>query len=663
MSTNNPTADAQFSELVSMIWAVAELLRGDFKQSEYGRVILPLTVLRRLDQAFEPKREEVLKLYADLNGKLPDAEVESLIKAQTNLKFYNSSKWTFKRLLEDPTNLAVNLDVYVNGLSTEARTIFGPEGFELARWVERLESADLTYQVMGEFAKANLSPERVDEHTMGRIFEELIRRWAEASGETAGEHFTPREVIKLMVNLLFLGDEGGLTSEGAVRSVYDCACGTGGMLQEADNHIGRMNTDAELLLYGQELNGESYAICVADMLIKNHEPSNIHLGNSFTADGTRGMRFDYLITNPPFGVDWKKVQDHIVRERELLGYDGRFGAGLPRTSDGSLLFLQHLVSKMKDPEEDRGSRIAIVFNGSPLFSGGAGSGESEIRRWIIEQDLLEGIVALPDQLFHNTGIHTYVWVLSNRKPESRRGKVELVDARGFFSKMRRSLGSKRNELSPAHIEEITRLYANNEPGEFVQIRDAHEFGYQRVCVERPLRLRYVLPPRDLEIVADARSLKKLTPDDRSALVNAFSRAEVLDTTDAAEFDRAFKKCVANSGVSVTAAQLKPLRDACHVRDPEAPIVTNRKGQPEPDPELRDYENVPLAEDIDEYMRRQVLPHVPDAWVKDEEPKIGYEIPFTRFFYRYEPPRAIEEVDAEIRELEARIQDLLGEALA
>lgn len=473
--------------LSSFIWSVADLLRGDYKQSEYGKVILPFTVLRRLDCVLESTKEAVLaeKVAREAQGLNP----EPFLLRKAGGLFYNTSPLDLKKLMGDPDHIGENLRAYLHAFSPAVRDIF--ERFEFHLQIDRLQKAGLLYLVTEKFANIDLHPEVVSNARMGVVFEELIRRFAELSNETAGEHFTPREVIALMVNLLFIEDDEVLSKPGVVRSLYDPTAGTGGMLSVAAEHLAELNPQARLVMYGQELNPESYAICKADMLIKGQDIQNIVFGNTLSADGLPGKQFDYMLSNPPFGVEWKKIERDIRREAELLGYNGRFGPGLPRVSDGSLLFLLHLISKMR-PVKDGGSRFGIVLNGSPLFTGGAGSGESEIRRFVLERDLLEAIIGLPTDMFYNTGISTYIWIVSNRKPEHRKGKVQLIDASGCWQKMRRSLGSKRKELGPEHIEEITRLFGEFQEAErdgapISRIFRNEEFGYRTITVERPMR--------------------------------------------------------------------------------------------------------------------------------------------------------------------------------
>src|SRR5664280_1477895 len=478
-------AEATTKNHSALIWAVADLLRGDYKQSEYGKVILPLTVLRRLDCVLEPTKAAVLERYAQLKDQIDN--IDPVLEGVTKEQFFNTSKMDFKRLLDDPGQIAGNLRGYIAGFSVGAREVI--EKFDVDTQIARLDKANLLYQVIGNFADVDLHPDIVSNIEMGYLYEELIRKFSELSNETAGEHFTPREVIKLMVNLLFSEDDEVLTNPGAIKTIFDPACGTGGMLSVAEDHLRSLNPTARLEVFGQELNDETYAICRSDMMLKGQDASRIICGNSFSEDGHQGRTFDYLLANPPFGVEWKKVDDSVKTEAEKLGFGGRFGAGLPRINDGSFLFLQHMISKMKAPE-DGGSRIAIVFNGSPLFTGAAGSGESDIRRWIIENDWLEAVVALPDQLFYNTGISTYFWIVTNRKSPQRRGKVQLVDARDYWVKMPKSLGDKRKMIADDQIADITRLYGEFAEGERVKVFPNEVFGYLRITVERPLRVRW-----------------------------------------------------------------------------------------------------------------------------------------------------------------------------
>jgi type I restriction enzyme M protein len=661
-----------FRKLADLIWKVADNLRGRYKQSEYGRVILPLPVLRRLDCVLEPTKAKVLAKLDKLPPKVDDAMRDRLLcqAAGPGMQFYNTSKFTFTSLLKGETTstgVADNLRSYINGFPASVRDVF-VEKFEFDKHIDRLGKANLLYAVLGRFCDPaiDLHPDRVDNVTMGYVFEELIRRFAELSNETAGEHFTPREVIRLMVNVLFLEEDeetdDDIHHKPVIRTLYDPACGTGGMLAVAEKHLREMNVQAKLVLFGQELNPESFAICQSDMLITGHDPTNIKYGNSFTEDGHDGRQFDYFLSNPPFGVEWSAIAKDIRQEHEKLGMAGRFGAGLPRVSDGSLLFLQHMLSKFKpfvpgDPEKT-GSRLAIVFNGSPLFTGAAGSGESEVRRWLIENDLLEAVIGLPLNLFYNTGIGTYIWVVSNRKPRRRRGKVQLIDAGHCSVKMRKSLGEKRNKLGegengePDHVGEITRLYGSFRAAKHCQILKNSDFGYRRVTVERPLRLNFAVT---VERLARAGELLDGTLGLQEALQSPALEGLFKDRE---AFVGRLRMALHQAGATLKAPQLKALLSALAERDPTAEVCKDAKGNVEPDPDLRDYENVPLDGEVEAYIAREVLPHVPDAWVDESKTKVGYEIPFTRLFYEPEPLPPVEELEADILAIEGEIQKLL-----
>jgi type I restriction enzyme M protein len=602
--------------LSALIWSVADLLRGDYKQSEYGRVILPFTVLRRLDCVLAPTKAAVLQEKADKASL--DINLEPFLLRASGQSFVNTSPLDMKRLMGDQDNIKRNLHDYIQGFSPAVRDIF--ECFDFASQVERLGKANLLYLVTEKFAGFDLSPKAVDNHQMGLVFEELIRKFAEISNETAGEHFTPREVIRLMVNLLFIEDDDVLTpGNPIVRTLYDPAAGTGGMLSVAGEHLLAHNPQARLTMFGQELNDESYAMCKADMLIKGQDVSNIAAGNTLSDDGHATSKFDYMLSNPPFGVEWKKVQREVKNEHQKLGYDGRFGPGLPRISDGSLLFLLHLISKMR-PAEQGGSRFGIVLNGSPLFTGGAGSGESEIRRYVLENDLVEAIVGLPTDMFYNTGISTYVWILSNRKPAHRKGQVQLIDASGFWQKMRKSLGSKRKELSDDHIALVTRLFGDFAEADLVTFLDADEKETGREVISR-----------------DATA-----PDPPEGC-----------TTKRTPLSRLFRN---DTFGYRTITVERPQRD-----DKGNVVIGTRgkqKGQPQPDSSLRDTENVPLTEDVQAYFEREVLPHAPDAWIDHDKTKVGYEIPFNRHFYVFTPPRPLDEIDTDLTACMGRIKGMI-----
>lgn len=568
-----------FREKANLIWGIADLLRGEYKQADYGKVILPLVVLKRLDEVIAPTRDKVHEQYVQIKS-LKVENIDPILNKAAGLNFHNKSKFDFQKLLADPDNLAANLRNYINGFSSAARDII--EHFRFDEQITILDKANLLYLVIKEMNTVDLHPSKVSSMEMGYIFEELIRKFAEASNETAGEHFTPREVIRLMVNLLFVDDSDALTKKGIVKTIYDPACGTGGMLSVAEEYIHEFNPDAQLELFGQELNPESYAICKSDMLIKGQNADHIKLGNSFTQDQLENEKFDYMLSNPPFGVEWKKVEKDIKKEKEEKGYNGRFGAGLPRISDGSFLFLQHMISKMRP--ENGGARIGIVFNGSPMFTGSARSGESEIRRWIIENDWLEAVVAMPTELFYNTGIATYIWIVTNRKDKKRKGKVQLINAVSFYKKMSKSLGNKRNEISDEQIKQITKLYDGFKVGEYVKIFDNDHFGYWQVTIERP------------------------------------------------------------------------------VKNAKGEVELDKNGKAKADSSLRDTEIIPLNENIDDYFLKEVQPHVPDAWMDRDKDKKGYEINFTKYFYKFQPLRSLEEIRNDILKLEQESEGLLNEII-
>ena len=652
----------------AFIWSIANLLRGVYKQADYGKVVLPFTILRRLDAVLEPTKDAVLAEYEKRkDGNIP---VEKLLPNISKHDFYNTSLFTVDKLGGDPANVRANLLNYIDGFSANVRDIF--DRYEFAAQIARLDENDLLYLVVQKFAGVDLHPDRVSNTEMGLIFEELIRRFAESSNETAGEHFTPREVVRLMVSLLFTEhpDEDparSLTVPGAVRTVYDPAAGTGGMLSVADDYVREHFPQASLTLVGQELNAESFAIAKADMVIKGQAIENIVWGDTLTHDGHHGKTFDYGLSNPPFGVEWKKQQSFVQKEYDLQGFDGRFGPGLPRVSDGSLLFLMHLVKKMR-PKAQGGGRVGIVLNGSPLFTGGAGSGESNIRKYGIENDLLDAIIALPTDLFYNTGIATYIWILDNDKPASRRGRVQLIDAADQWVKMRKSLGSKRHLISPEQIEHIVQLYGNNSNGTETTDADASKiftttaFGYTTITVERPQQFTWALTPDRLARAVSAKSLQPVAEVVELALLPSIPSVEPVKTATSqlTVFTKRIKTALVTAGVTLTAPQLKALLAGLAEHDESAPIVTDAKGNPVPDTDLRDTENVPLTEDIDTYIQREIAPHVKHFWVDRTKDKIGYEIPFTRHFYKYVPPRSLEEIDADLNELVQEITVLLGE---
>ncbi len=687
------------SQMAGFIWSICNLLRGPYKRNEYRKVILPLTVLRRFDCVLAPTKAEVLAAFSKLEGKSENI-IRPKLCAITGAQFYNTSKMDFARLLDDPNQLAPNLNSYINAFSANVRGIM--ERFDFGQHIGRMAEKNLLFEVVKAFSRVDLSPARIDNMQMGYVFEELIRIGAEQANEEAGEHFTPREVIWLMVNLL-LSDEPDLAKSHIVKTVYDPACGTGGMLSLAKDFIRRYNEDARPILFGQDWNDEAFAICKSDMMLKGEDADNIKLGDTFSGDGFPDMVFDYMLANPPFGVSWKQLQRFIETEHRTLGYDGRFGAGLPRVNDGALLFLQHMISKMR-PVGDGGGRIGIVFNGSPLFTGDAGSGESEIRRWIIENDWLEAVVALPDQLFYNTGISTYVWIVTNRKAAHRRGKVQLVDARQFWVPMRKSLGNKRHQIGdgdggrPDQIGWITRIYGdfkdddarmvpvNGGEKEMVvsKVFDNEDFGYHRITVERPLRLNFQASGERIGRIEEETAFKNLAVsrkkgaeaqqkeieagEARQGVIRDLLAGLAAETggklyKDRARFLKDLKAACKRRGVKLTAAEQKAVLSALSERDETAEICRDRSGNPEPDTELRDTEIVPLKEDIEAYFEREVKPHVPDAWIDHGKTRVGYEIPLTRHFYRYEPPRPLEEIDADLKRIEKRIVSMLREVVA
>ncbi len=663
-----------FKEYANLIWSVADLLRGDYKQSEYGKIILPMTVLRRLDCVLELKKKAVLDHLSQTKGLSVEA-VEAILKKKANLSFFNKSKYDFQKLAADPNDIALNLRNYIAGFSKNAREIL--EHFNFEDNIDRLDKSNLLYKVVKQFAEIDLHPEKIPNYQMGYIFEELIRKFADLSNETAGEHFTPREVIRLMVNILFQNDREILRKRGIVRTLYDPACGTGGMLSVAEEYLRELNPDAELRVFGQELNPESYAICNSDMLIKSQNTDHIKYGNSFTQDGLKGEKFDYMLSNPPFGVEWKKIEEEIRKEHDKQGFVGRFGAGLPRISDGSFLFLQHMVSKMRP--ENGGSRFGIVFNGSPLFSGGAGSGESEIRKWIIEKDMLEAIIALPDQLFYNTGISTYVWIVTNRKPKDRRGRIQLIHATAFFQKMGKSLGNKRNEIGNQQIEEISKIYGDFKEGEFCKIHPNNFFGYTEVTVERPLRLNFQASAERIARLYEEAAFKNLSKSNKNGQkgLEEIQGGEKLQKEiksvlssmggktlykNRGRFVEAVEKIFEKQKIELATPLVKAILSALSDRDETADICVDSKKKSEADAELRDYENVPLQEDVDAYFKREVLPHVPDAWMDRNKDRVGYEINFTKEFYKYKPLRDLDQIRTDILSLEEETEGLMSEIL-
>ena len=658
-------------DFANLIWQIADLLRGPYRPPQYERVMLPMTVLRRFDCVLAPTKAKVLAEYERLKDRLDGPALDARLDAAAGQRFHNHSPLDFERLKGDPDRIAPHLNRYIRGFSARVRGIF-VEYFEFDNEIDRMSESNLLYQVVSRFCDVDLHPDKVSNAQMGLVFENLIRRFNELANETAGDHFTPREVIRLMVSILFIDDDALLATPGTVRTLLDPACGTGGMLAEAQNYLRDHHREARLFVYGQDYNQRAFATAASDMLMKqvdhNGDGDNVRFGDSLTEDRFDGRTFDYFLTNPPFGVDWKKQRNEIRREHEKEGFAGRFGAGLPRVSDGSLLFLQHMIAKFKrvaPSEHMHGSRLAIVFSGSPLFAGGAGSGESEIRRWLIENDWLETIVALPEQMFYNTGIGTYVWIVTNRKERRRRGKVQLVDARDVWTpggeagaENKRSLGDKRRHIAEGQIEEIVRLYGRFEDGERSRLFDNADFGYVRVTVERPLRLRYRMTVDDKARFLDA--CPELL-DDVQAVDAALGREPVPDWSAAQ--DR-IRDLLRERGARWSQKEWKLFRDVFTRKDPEAePVAAGGRADGwEPDPALRDFENVPLAQDVDAYFEREVRPHVPDAWMDREKDKVGYEISFNRHFYRYTPPRPLAEIDADLKAAEEEIARLLRETI-
>ena len=642
---------------VNFIWNIAESLRGPFKPSEYGSVVLPFTVLRRLDAVLADTKAEVLKV-APAVAALPDVLQHMKLTEAAGHQFYNTSPFDFGKLVADPQDLRSNIAAYLAGFSSNVRDIF--ERFEFDKTLNKLAEKNKLFAVTEKFAQADFHPRTVSNIQMGLVFEELIRWANERSNETAGDHYTPREVISLMVQLIFALDDDALTKSGVVRSIYDPTAGTGGMLSVADEYLRRANPGIQLSLYGQDYNDASYAICKADMVIKGQDVDNIALGDTLTEDAFEDKKFDYGLSNPPFGVDWKDQRSVVEDEHSKLGFKGRFGPGTPTVSDGAMLFLLHLVSKMREPE-DGGSRMAIVLNGSPLFSGGAGSGESNIRKWLLDNDQVEAIIGLPKDMFYNTGISTYIWVLTNRKQDERRGKVQLIDAREMFTKLRKGLGSKRNELSLENIHTIVELYSRFEAGENSKIFRNEDFLYRTITVERPLQLGWQATPDRIDTVFEAKAVQKLKETDAAALRAALDRLGPDKVwINRAEFHKALKDAAKAEGLTLPAPLLKTVTMELGEQDDTADICRDAKGNPEPDTSLRDTENVPWDEDIDEYVAREVLPYAPEAWVDHTKTKEGAEIPFTRHFYQYVPPRPLEEIDRDLERVMDELRAMLAE---
>lgn len=661
-----------YYELANLIWQIADLLRGPYRPPQYERVMLPMTVLRRFDCVLAPTKKRVLAEYERKGGKFTDDALDKVLNKASGERFHNHSHLDFERLKGDPDQIEKHLTHYIKGFSRNVRTIF--EFFEFENEIEKMREANILYLVVSKFSDVDLHPNVVPNAHMGLIFENLIRRFNELANETAGDHFTPREVIRLMVNILFIDDDDLLSTPGTVRKLLDPACGTGGMLAESQNYLRDHHAASKLYVFGQDYNKRAYATAASDMLMKdvdqNGGTDNIRFGDIFTDDQFDQepyKTFDYFLSNPPFGVDWKKQQKEIVREHEKLGFAGRFGAGLPRVNDGALLFLQHMWSKREDvePSEHKyGSRLAIVFSGSPMFTGGAGSGESDIRKWFIEHDWLEAIVALPEAMFYNTGIGTYIWIVTNRKERQRKGKIQLIDAREIWTSggsedSKRSLGDKRRHMTDAQIQNVVRLYGAFEVEPLSQIFDNADFGYTRVTIERPLRLRY-----EMTTDAKARFLDAYPDllDDVQAIDKVMGRKPLLDWNWTW---KRIQELLKQSGSRWKANEQRLFRSVFTERDPNSEPVLNGQADEgyEADPELRDFENVPLKENVDTYFKREVLPHLPDAWIDPSKEKVGYEINFNRYFYKYTRPRPLKEIDAELKKAERDILRLLQELTA
>ena len=657
---------SHINEKANLIWAIADKLTGVYKPHEYGEVILPLTVIRRFDCILSDTKDAVLEKYEQVKD-LPMRDI--LLRNVSGYQFYNTSKYTFERLLDDPDNIEAIFRDYLNGFSPNVTEII--EKFKFDGHITTMAQKNILYIVLKEFTsvKANLHPDHISNLEMGYIFEEIIRRFSEAHNEDAGQHYTPREVIELMVNILFYDDSNFLAGNNVAKTIYDPACGTGGMLSVAENYLHSLNSSAELLAFGQEINDQTFAICKADMLIKGNDATQIRSGNTLSEDQFAGQTFDYILSNPPFGREWKNEKVAVEKEAKL-GFAGRFGAGLPAVGDGQMLFLETAIAKMKPT----GSRVAIIHNGSPLFTGDAGSGPSEIRKYILENDLLEAIVALPNDIFYNTGIATYIWVLSNKKADHRKGKVQLINANGLFEKRRKALGNKRNDISAEQIAEITKIYGDFQESEISKIFNNEDFGYSKIVVERPIRYSYIITDDNIKDcacafvsdekfgwgwngsepygVTSAEVVKAFIADVKSFVLNIkfFSHTE---------FENALKPLFEK--YSLTKKQINDLELIFRESDPQGEVFINtRTGKKVADSELRDTENVPLNEDIAEYFAREVLPFAPDAWIDESKTKVGYEIPFTRYFYKYEAPKPSSEIMAEILEIETELQGSLEE---
>jgi len=663
---------SNFQEKVTFIWDLADLLRGPYKRNEYQKVILPFTVLKRFDSVLSDTKADVLAAYNKYKGQFDN--MEHILTSTSKHDFYNYSKYDYKTLLEDPEHVEQNLLHYLDCYSKNVQDIF--ENFGLKTQITKLAKHDLLYLLVRKFSesKVDLHPDKVSNHEMGTIFEELVRKFSEQSNEEAGDHFTPREVVELMTHLMFEAHKEEIKKENIIKTVYDPACGTGGMLTSSKNYITSVNNNMEVVLFGQELNPEIYAICKADMLMKGENSDNIKGPiSTLSHDQFPNNRFDYILSNPPYGMKWEGDEEEIRKEAER-GFSGRFGAGLPRINDGQLLFLEHMTSKMKVNREK--SRIAAITNGSPLFTGDAGAGESDIRKWMIENDYLEAIIALPNQLFYNTGINTYIWILSNQKATERVGKIQLIDATTFFKKMRKSLGNKRNELGKEDIKRIVELYDRFEENVHAKIFDDEEFGYTKVIVERPMQLNYQVTEERLENIYSVNAFAKLAesksenPEKKleeetkgkakqEAIIHALKTigSEKYKNWDVfeAKVEKALKE------FKPTPSFTNTIITALSEHDDTAEYVLE-KGKKIPDPNLRDSEKIPLKQDIEAYFEKEVKPYYPDAWMDRSKDKIGYELNLTKYFYKYEPPRALDEIEKDIKAITAEIQELLKKDL-
>lgn len=657
---------------VAFLWNIAESLRGTYKEEDYRKVMLPMIVVRRFDCLLDDYDREIIKSVYKEYDFLPEEEKDDIVIADLkenhnmNLQFYNVSDFTWKKLLDDSENIKSNFEEYLNGFSNNVKEIIGK--FKFKDEINQLDKKDKLFAILSKMYEVDLHINAVSNNKMGYIYEEMLRRFTENSA--AGEQYTPREVIRLCMEMLFMGKEHFLTEEGKVISIGDFCCGTGGMLSIGEDYVEKINPSAIVNVYGQELLDESFAICQADMLMKGQNPDNIRLGNTLTQDRFKYEHMRFLISNPPFGVTWKD-EEKIVKEEADLGFDGRFGAGTPRVSDGSLLFLQNMISKMYDDEE--GSRIAIIFNGSPLFTGDAGSGESNIRKWIIENDLLEGIIGLPTDMFYNTGIATYIWVLTNRKEEKRKGKIQLVNATNYYQNMRKSLGNKRKEITEEQIQEIKELYVNFEENENSKIFDNEDFGYRKITIDRPLKLSFVVNNEAIENVKNTTQFINLAvskkkdeqvkaEEERLGREKQEKLVKILESFDSEkeylsrdEFIKELKVKSKESGITLAAGLIKAIVTAIGVRNENAEVCRDSKGNVESDSTLRDTESIVLKDDVYEYFEKEVKPHVSDAYMDESTfGNVGYEIPFTRHFYKYEELRPFTDIMKEVEELEAEI---------